>query len=78
MRARTQDGRLMVSPEKAAKRNATHADGDIPRKASEWCLFCHRPADMVTFVVRDREHGYNVCTDCLDDCARTVACSCVC
>ncbi len=42
------------------------------------CLFCRRPEGTVTFVVRDREHGYNVCTDCLDDCARTVACSCVC
>ena len=46
--------------------------------AADMCLFCHRPADMVTFVVRDRVHGYNVCADCLDDCARTVACSCVC
>ena len=46
--------------------------------AIEVCLFCHRPADAVAFVVRDRVHGYNVCADCVDDCARTVACSCVC
>ena len=42
------------------------------------CLFCHRTADRVTFVVQDRVHDYNVCEDCIDDCARTVACACVC
>ena len=49
-----------------------------PGVAIDVCLFGHRPADAVTFVVRDRVHGYNVCADCIDDCARTVACSCVC
>ena len=48
-----------------------------PPKQAE-CLFCHRTADRVTFVVQDRVHDYNVCEDCIDDCARTVACSCVC
>lgn len=68
----------MVSSEKAAKRGATQADGRSPEDAGALCLFCRRPEGMVTFVVRDRVHRYNVCTDCIDDCARTVACSCVC
>jgi hypothetical protein len=66
----------MTKPETAQR--AADAPGSEADRAIDECLFCHRPADRVTFVVRDPEHRYNVCTDCLDDCARTVACSCVC
>ena len=50
----------------------------MPPPAPAECLFCHRTADRVKFVVQDRVHRYNVCEDCIDDCARTIACACVC
>jgi len=49
-----------------------------PVDRSAECLFCHRTVERVKLVVQDRAHGYNVCEDCIGDCARTVACACVC
>ncbi len=59
-------------------RSRPPAQGASVEQRPAECLFCHRTADRVKFVVQDRVHNYNVCEDCVDDCARTVACACVC
>ena len=64
--------------ETTAKRRAASADESPDMGEAVECLFCRRTAEQVTFVVQDRVHRYNVCENCIDDCARTVACSCVC
>jgi len=68
---------MVIAETKTCRRTARPRDASPPAVPAE-CLFCHRTADRVTFVVQDRVHDYNVCEDCIDDCARTVACSCVC
>jgi len=68
----------LKTTEPETRRRTAGRERSEPGHAIDECLFCHRPANIVEFVVRDRRHGYNVCVDCLGDCARTVACSCVC
>lgn len=59
------------------RRTASSREASPETEPAE-CLFCHRSADRVKFVVEDRLRQYSVCEDCIDDCARTIACACVC
>lgn len=68
---------MMIAEAKSRRRAARPRDAAAAAGTAE-CLFCRRTADRATFLVQDRIHDYNVCEDCIDDCARTVACSCVC
>ena len=68
---------MVIAETKTRRRAARAREASRADRPAE-CLFCHRTEERATFVVRDRVHDYNVCEDCIDDCARTVACSCVC
>ena len=42
------------------------------------CAFCRQDSSRVKFVIDDPDNLYNVCESCIDECARVIACSCVC
>jgi hypothetical protein len=69
---------MTIVKTRQARRDARSAGPPVVEARLPVCAFCRRDGTEVPLHISDAANLYGVCENCIDECAKVIACSCVC